>query len=199
MFTKIENIRSFIHLYPIVCGLIFIQSFMFAICLISEETFHMLIGNNAAILHDEYWRIITPLFVHLSFHHFLSNIFTLLLLGPFLEGYIRKIPFLLLYACTGAAGNIATLLLKSPFFVHAGSSGALFGLFGAYLYLFYTNEDKIQPKEKQLFLLLVISNIFFTFTLSNINILSHLTGLVSGSLLIPFLLPKKYKSKLLFK
>jgi rhomboid protease GluP len=199
MFTKIENIRSFIHLYPVVCGLILIQTITFIICLLHTNIFYTLIGHNEAILHGEYWRIITPLFVHLSFHHFFSNIFPLLLLGPFLEGYIRKVPFIFLYICTGLAGNIVTFLLKSPFYIHAGSSGAIFGMFSAYLYFFYTNEDNIPSHEKRLFLLLILSNIFLTFTLSNINVVAHLTGLISGSLLIPFLLRTKYKSKLHFK
>ncbi|MBM7365231.1 rhomboid family intramembrane serine protease [Priestia taiwanensis] len=199
MFTKIENTQSFIHLYPVVCGLVFIQTFIFLLCMLHTDFFHTLLGHNEAIARGDYWRIITPLFVHLSFHHFISNLLTLILLGPFLEGYMRRVSFLLLYICSGLAGNIATFFLQPLSYVHAGSSGALFGIFGTYFYFFYTNKVHINSREKQLFLLLVGSNIFFSFTLENINTLSHLVGIVSGSLLTPFLLPKNYKSKLHFK
>ncbi|MFX3625674.1 MAG: rhomboid family intramembrane serine protease [Ectobacillus sp.] len=145
------------------------------------------VGCNECLARGEWWRIATSLFIHYEFEHLLANSFTLFLLGLYIEELLGKRKFLFLFLLTGIAGNIATYLLLPAHFVHTGASGALFGLLGAQLYIFYVKQQA-DAKQKQLFLfislLLMVSG---TFLDQHSNVISHLGGLLAGGILAPLL------------
>ena len=94
---------------------------------------------------NQWWRFITPMFVHIDMLHLVMNMFSLLILGPFVEkltgrqslscfrssrvlqdwsaSYLRFVRVSRM-ECSGL------LSLKRPMFPSAGASGALFGLVG---------------------------------------------------------------------
>lgn len=129
----------------------------------------------------EYWRFITPMFLHIGITHFLFNNLAIYFLGRAVENIFGSIRFLIIYLGAGIAGNIVSMIL-SPESIAAGASGAVYGLFGALLYF-----GLIYPKlffstvGRDIIVILGI-NIIFGFTMPNIDFFAHFGGLFAGFL-----------------
>ena len=80
-----------------------------------------------AIQHGEWWRLVTPNFLHLGLMHLMFNTLGLYNIGPQVEALYGSQKFILIYLGTGIFSNIVDF----SFGVNgAGASGALFGLIG---------------------------------------------------------------------
>jgi membrane associated rhomboid family serine protease len=76
----------------------------------------------------EWWRLLTPIFLHVGILHFALNNLGLKYIGPFFERILGKVWYLGIYVTTGIIGNIASGFTNLS--IGAGASGALFGLVG---------------------------------------------------------------------
>nr|WP_054752968.1 rhomboid family intramembrane serine protease [Piscibacillus salipiscarius] len=88
---------------------------------------------NPFIAQGEYWRIITSMFLHIGLIHLLMNMIALYYLGEVTEKIYGTKRFLVIYFIAGIFGSIASFATNDS--VSAGASGAIFGLFGALLFL----------------------------------------------------------------
>jgi membrane associated rhomboid family serine protease len=130
--------------------------------------------------HGEWWRIVTPMFLHYGPIHLALNMYSLYFAGTILESIIGRWRFLLLYLASGIAGS-AGAFLWSPNAIGVGASGAIFGVLGA---LFVLERQRYIQSGGQIAALLVI-NLLFTFLLSSfISVGAHLGGLVCGIVLM---------------
>jgi membrane associated rhomboid family serine protease len=125
-----------------------------------------------------WWRLLTAGFLHANLLHIGLNMFILWLVGAPLEEMLGRGRYLLLYVVSLLAGS-AGALLQAPLVQTVGASGAIFGLFGALLVLEYFATGQIVGG--QAFGLIVI-NLIFSFTFSNISWGGHIGGLVGGIL-----------------
>ncbi|MDP4086411.1 MAG: rhomboid family intramembrane serine protease [Bacillota bacterium] len=192
MFTRTENFRDFIRYYPIVSIIIAIHIILY-LCTILPffpnywfiETFS---GVNLYIMEGEYWRLITPTFMHSGFSHMLFNSISLILFGPALERILGPARFAVVYLVAGLIANIATLFLEPLTYSHVGSSGAIFGLFGYYMAIILFRKKWLSRENTQIILTLCAVSLIMTFLQPNINITAHLFGLLGGFLLgaIPY-------------
>ncbi|WP_439794965.1 rhomboid family intramembrane serine protease [Secundilactobacillus kimchicus] len=96
----------------------------------------MAFGAKINVLIDagQWWRLVTPMFLHLSFEHILLNMVTLYFLGLQIEALFGHWRFLILFVVSGIGGNLASFAFD-PNALSAGASTAIFGLFGAFLML----------------------------------------------------------------
>lgn len=69
--------------------------------------------NNAAISAGQWWRFVTPAFLHSGIVHMAINCYSLKNLGPFMESLTNKRRFVSVYAA-GALGCTALSYLCSP-------------------------------------------------------------------------------------
>ncbi|MFD1706960.1 rhomboid family intramembrane serine protease [Siminovitchia sediminis] len=186
MFVRTESFRQFISLYPVITALVAIHIVIFLSMhlpmLPHQLVFETLAGTNILILMGEYWRLVTPIFVHVGFAHLLFNSFSLVLFGPALERALGKFQFLLVYIICGVAANVATLIIKPPYYTHIGASGAIFGLFGIYLAVIFFKKEAMPQHGKQVILPIAALSVIMTFFQSNINITGHIFGLIAGIL-----------------
>ncbi|MBB6454182.1 membrane associated rhomboid family serine protease [Salirhabdus euzebyi] len=200
MFLRTESFKEFIRFYPIVSIIIGIN---LGLWLLTEflpiPIFQVLrdlgLGHNGLISYNqEYWRLFTAIFFHFGLMHTIFNSFSLVLFGPALERLLGKAKFFVVYVIAGLVGNIATLWLGSPYVIHAGASGAVFGLFGVYVFIVVFRKHILDYQSTQIIVVITIIALIMTFLRPNINEYAHIFGFIGGFALAPALL-NKYRSK----
>ncbi|HEX3031394.1 MAG TPA: rhomboid family intramembrane serine protease [Bacillota bacterium] len=136
---------------------------------------------NALIVAGEYWRLLTPVFLHIGIDHLLFNCFALYQLGIGAEQLFGRVKYLAIYLCAGIFGNLGSFVFSD--YLSAGASGAIFGIMGAYLY-FGTRERKIFSSGMggSIVAILVI-NLVYGLINSRVDNFAHLGGLIGGFLI----------------
>lgn len=187
MFSRTESFQQFIRYYPIVTAIILIHLLLYLVTLIplfpNRWIFETLAGVNLYIAEGEFWRLITPIFLHSGFAHMLFNSFSLVLFGPPLERMLGQTKFILVYIAGGILANIATFLLHPLTYTHVGSSGAIFGLFGFYIAIILFRKHLLSHVNSQIVLTITAIGLIMTFLQPNINVTAHIFGLLSGLLI----------------
>lgn len=141
------------------------------------------VQDNQLILRGQWYRLFTSAFLHAGTMHLLFNLWALYLFGPPLERRVGGLPFLALYLSSAVAGGTAFLILE-PAGRAVGASGAIFGLFGAWLVASYRSRHTVagQAGFRQLLVLLAI-NLALPILVPGIAWQAHLGGLVAGGLI----------------
>jgi rhomboid protease GluP len=156
---------------------------------------------NALINAGEWWRFVTPIFIHIGPIHLLVNMYGLWMIGPYVERLYGSAKFVVLWVVTGIAGFVASYYSLQPnmqggalgrFFFRAmdgpaaGASGALFGLIGV-LFVFGIKYRRELPEGfKRAFgtglLPIILINLFVGYLGRKfIDNAAHVGGLVSGA------------------
>lgn len=138
---------------------------------------------NELIIEGQFWRLITPMFLHGSILHIAFNMYALLSFGPGLERSYGHGRYLALFFIGGFAGNVFSFLFSSA--PSLGSSTAIFGLLGAEGVFLYQNRKLFgKGAQRALINLITIALINLGIGLSNpgIDNWGHLGGLVGGAL-----------------
>jgi rhomboid protease GluP len=110
------------------------------------------------LLHGEWWRIVTAMFVHVGIIHIATNMWCLWNLGLLAEPLMGSFGLFAVYILTGAAGNLLSTAYNwfravhespaAPFFqAGAGASGAVFGIAGALIVLLKSKFLPVPPRE----------------------------------------------------
>ncbi|QKS70186.1 rhomboid family intramembrane serine protease [Paenalkalicoccus suaedae] len=195
MFIRNESFGEFLRKYKVVSALIFINLVLYMWTdwfgfLGGDEIYWLGIGNNVYVAFGEYWRLVTPIFLHAGLMHVAFNSFSLFLFGPALERMLGRGTFLMVYLGTGIFANVVYYFLGDPRAWHLGASGAVYGLFGIYLYMVLVRKDLINSQNAQLITVIIVIGVIMTFINPNINIIAHIFGLIAGALLAPLTLSK---------
>ena len=141
--------------------------------------------DNDLILRGQYWRFITPIFLHANLLHVNLNMLNFAVLGVFLERLVGHLRFLLIYLVTGVISIIASFYFI-PQEISVGASGAIFGLVGAYSIFVLTHRRAFRRGGIPALLWLVfviVGNLSIGFFVPNVDNYAHLGGLLSGCVL----------------
>jgi len=151
----------------------------------------------------EWWRLLTPVFIHVNLPHLLINMYSLWVIGPWVEKLYGSARFVVFWVVTGIAGVLASyltvipgshpgvigsFLIKSHDEPSAGASGALFGLVGV-LFVFGLKYRRELPEGfKRAFgtglLPIILLNLAIGFVGRGIiDNAAHMGGLLSGAAL----------------
>jgi rhomboid protease GluP len=134
--------------------------------------------SNPAIKAGQWWRFISPVFVHAGLLHFGVNMYSLYIIGPAVERFYTSWRFLLVYLMSGIGGVILSFALSESLSV--GASGAIFGLIGA-LGGFFFQHRKLLNVTHQLRHLITVTLMNLTLGLMpGIDNWGHIGGLVTG-------------------
>ncbi len=194
MFSRTENFSQYIKSYPIVFTIIVANIIIHLLSLVpflGNLLFSWGAGANYLISDGQWWRFITPMFLHAGLLHLLFNMFSLYLFGPELEKLAGKVRFLTIYFMAGLFGTVATFLLQDAYYVHVGASGAIYGLLGAFGALVYYARNTL-PQLRQIIVPIIVISVVMTFLTPNINITAHLSGLTVGFLIgLSYFHPKR--------
>src|SRR5262249_4166308 len=88
------------------------------------------VKSNPAIARGEWWRFITPIFIHIGMLHLFFNSYALWIVGPQVEKLYGAARFVILYVLTGVAGGFSRCFFFFPF-GSAGAGGSVVGVFFA--------------------------------------------------------------------
>jgi rhomboid protease GluP len=154
---------------------------------------------------QEWWRFVTPVFVHGGLIHLLFNMWGLWVLGPYVERLYGGAKFVVFWVMTGVAGVVASYLTVQPALSHGfllsrifkagdgpsvGASGALFGLIGVLLVFGIKFRHELPEGFKRAFgtgmLPTILLNFAIGFSIPVIDNAAHIGGLAAGALLALF-------------
>ncbi|MFL7814246.1 MAG: rhomboid family intramembrane serine protease [Anaerolineales bacterium] len=135
---------------------------------------------NEAILAGQYWRLVTPMFLHGSLLHLGFNVYALYILGRPVERYFGRWRYLGLFVLSGITGNLFSFVFTSS--PSLGSSTAIFGLLAAEGVFIYQNKklfgDRFGTALRQIIQVAVI-NLLIGLS-PGIDNWGHLGGLLGG-------------------
>lgn len=125
----------------------------------------------------EWWRIVTPVFLHGGLLHFVFNSMALVQLGPLVEDEYGTERLAAIYILCGVAGSAASQVLRGSHTV--GASGALCGLLGLLLIHGYRIGGAYGQRLKSVMMQNVILMIGMSL-LPHIDWMNHLGGFAMG-------------------
>ncbi|PWS28131.1 hypothetical protein DHW03_11300 [Pedobacter yonginense] len=141
------------------------------------------LGSNSRelVLEGQYWRLITHQFIHLSISHVFFNMYALVYIGLMVEHKLGSKNFILLYILSGVCGGLLSLMFH-PIGIMAGASGAIMGLFGAFLAMVLSNAFERSANKALLLSTILVTAIMLLngFVGERVDNSAHLGGLISG-------------------
>lgn len=135
---------------------------------------------NENILRGEVWRLITPVLLHGSIIHILSNMYALFVIGPGIERNFGKARFIALYLLAGLLGNTFSFLFTSA--PSLGASTSIFGLIAAQAIFIFRNQQLFGRAARPMLMNIVVIifiNLMIGFV-PGIDYWGHLGGLTGG-------------------
>ena len=134
---------------------------------------------------SQWWRLITPMFIHFSFAHLAFNCLWIYVLGEKIERIDGKLIFTLIIIFTGVFSNLFQYFWTSSS-LFGGLSGVIYGMLGYCLVMeMESNYDKYGlPPGLYLFmiawLILGFLGILDLFGFGSVANFAHLGGMLSG-------------------
>jgi rhomboid protease GluP len=142
---------------------------------------------------QEYYRILTAMFMHADWSHLINNMIVLLFIGNHVEKIAGKLKYLILYFGTGIIAGITSISYNmwkeyplnsyTHLTVSIGASGAIFGVVGAMLYIVIVNRGRIQNISMRQMILFVILSLYGGIANAQIDQAAHVGGFLAGVLL----------------
>ena len=149
----------------------------------------------AVVVGDEWWRLLSAMFLHGGLTHLLMNMVSLYLIGRPLERFLVWYSYLALYFGAGIVGGLLSMAVH-PASVGVGASGAIFGIFGALAGVIVAHRERIgyyfHTFMKDFGAVLAL-NLLIGIAIPEVDMTAHigglLTGIVGGWLVGRFALP----------
>jgi rhomboid protease GluP len=168
----------------------------------SSSTVQMAWGANfgPATKDGEWWRLGTAMFLHFGALHLAMNMLALWDSGRLVERIFGPTRFAAIYFSSGLAGNLLSLIVQGDQAVSGGASGAIFGIYGAFLVVLLHERRRLHPGDfKWMFWgAAAFSGIalMLGFLIPGIDNAAHVGGFVTGTtagfiLLKPFVTDDK--------
>ncbi|SDX18548.1 rhomboid family intramembrane serine protease [Paenibacillus sp. CF384] len=187
IFLRYESFRSYLRLYPVTAAiialnlLIYISDRYILDGVLLERGFFYSEPNNNYFSLAEPWRYVTAQFLHLSISHIFFNMFAVLVFAPPLERMLGHVKYLLFYLLCGIVGNLFSAIADSST-AGAGASGAIYGVYGAYLYLALMKRS-LDPDSRKTVYTILIFGILYSIFAPGIGLWAHFGGLFAGFVL----------------
>ena len=154
--------------------------------------------ENTYLINNEWWRLITPTFLHFSMTHLVFNCLWIYILGQRIEKLDGLSVFLFIFILTGILSNAGQFFWTQQY-LFGGLSGSVYGLLG---YCFIIELDGRHgryglPEALYLFmfiwLLVGFTGVLSFFGFGNVANTAHLIGMIAGFIIG---LITKYRLKL---
>nr|WP_315420581.1 rhomboid family intramembrane serine protease [uncultured Pedobacter sp.] len=139
------------------------------------------VNQRNLVLDGQYWRLITYQFIHGSVSHLFFNMYALVYLSLMIENKLGWKKYLFIYLMSGVCGGLVSLIFHQEG-VMMGASGAIMGLYGAFIALLINKSFERRATQALLASTLIVSllvliNGAFSKRVDNA---AHIGGFVSG-------------------
>lgn len=183
------NTLAQLRLFPLTYLILVINLLIFGLMSVSYET-RLWVDSNLFIVPlnelqqtAQWWRLLTPDFLHFSVLHIAFNLLWWWILARPIEQYLGKISLLITFVVISLSANIGQLYVDGPNF--GGMSGVVYGLLGFTWWLGWLKPQwgfKVQPQIVGFMLVWLVIGYADVLFVSMANT-AHTLGLVSGCLL----------------
>lgn len=146
----------------------------------SNPSFHF-----TYVVSQEWWRLITPTFLHFSITHLIFNCLWIYILGSRIQIIDGKVTFLTLFLISSLLSNLGQFFFAGDF-LFGGLSGAIYGLLGYCFILDLDNRGQRYNLPNALYIFMFIwlligfTGILNIFGFGNVANIAHLVGMIAG-------------------
>jgi membrane associated rhomboid family serine protease len=137
-------------------------------------------------LTNEWYRLITVALTHAGLLHLGFNMYSLMVLGNPLEAAFGPRKLLIVFFVSLLTGSLASAYFASLYGASVGASGAIFGLFGAFVIV----GKRIGADIRSIVVIIGI-NFFIGFAMGGVDWRAHLGGLIGGLVAAQFVMNRK--------
>jgi GlpG protein len=144
--------------------------------------------NATYIASQEWWRLITPTFLHFSLTHLIFNCLWIYILGSKIEIIDGKGIFLTLFLISGLSSNLGQYFITGDY-LFGGLSGVVYGLLGYCFILDLDNRGQRYDLPNALYIFMFIwlligfTGLLKIFGFGNVANIAHLVGMIAGFIL----------------
>jgi len=187
IFQRNETFSGYLKAYPVTSVILAMNLVVF---LLDHWALDRMLSNWGAFFQNPYfdlyglgepWRYVTSIALHASWDHLLFNSFSILIFAPPLERLLGHFRYLVYYLLAGIAGNALTAIVNAgSVYGSLGASGAIYGLFGAYLFLAIFRKFALDEATRKTIFISIAFGVIYSIIVPNINIWAHLGGALAG-------------------
>lgn len=133
------------------------------------------------IADGQFWRLFSAMFLHASLFHILFNGYALWLFGSAIESNLGRTNMALVYFVSGFVASAASYAFLDARGLSVGASGAIFGIFGAFIaYNYRRRHLAVASANLRWAGILLLLNAFLALGYRAIDWRAHLGGLAAG-------------------
>lgn len=170
---------------PATRALLIVLVAAFAIQMVVGQSEQALIREGALqpyfIAAGQWWRLFTAMFLHAGLLHIAFNGYALYAFGGLVESLFGSRRFVGIYLATGFLASITSYAFGRLDIVGVGASGAIFGIFGAFVaWSFRRRRTPAGMASLRWAGTLLLLNALIAFGVRSIDWRAHLGGLVAG-------------------
>ncbi|MGZ5213228.1 MAG: rhomboid family intramembrane serine protease [Actinomycetota bacterium] len=137
-------------------------------------------GDLVGIAAGQDWRLVSAMFLHAGLLHIAFNAYALWIFGTVVEQELGRLRFLLIYFATGIVASAASYSF-GPNAVGVGASGAIFGIFGAFVtYNYRRRHLAIAAARLRSAVMIVVINMVLALSIQGIDWRAHVGGFIAG-------------------
>jgi rhomboid protease GluP len=151
------------------------------------------------VLNGDWWRLFSATMLHGGVEHLVGNGVSLYILGMATEHAYGTRSMLLIYLASGLAGALLSVAMSPG--PSVGASGAIFGLMGAVLVLFWKHHRDLLVRDKRIGVVIAAWAVFTIATglvTPMIDNAAHVGGLLGGMAMAWTLRPRILRRRVVY-
>ncbi len=143
-------------------------------------------GDVVGIAAGQEWRLVTAIFLHAGLLHIAFNAYALWIFGTLVEQELGRVRLLLIYFVTGIVASAVSygfgaIAVPGVFIPSVGASGAIFGIFGAFVtYNYRRRHLAIAAARLRSAVTIVVINMVLALSIRGIDWRAHVGGFIAG-------------------
>lgn len=162
--------------------------------ILMKVNYYFGVNSRWLTLDGQWWRLLSSQFFHFSLAHLFFNMYALVYIGLMIENKLGSVKTLFIYLLSGTCGALLSVYSHELGFL-AGASGAIMGMFGAFLALLLSQAfEKTANKALLISTLILVAYMLLSGFIgeNRIDNAAHLGGLVSGFVWVICCIIKRY-------